>query len=173
MKCFGVFCLVPFRLFRTLQGCWRLFPWSSWLSFHRRKNKWKDLGVTVSVSWTGKGSFWKLALLVPQTPDPAGSVSSHLVARDVNQTDLSSCPPCLSSPWLPLFMAFYTRQSGFPGGSAGKESACPAGDLGSIPGSGRSPGGRNGNLPQYSCLENPMDPGAWRAAAHGSTKSRT
>ena len=46
---------------------------------------------------------------------------------------------------------------GFPGGSGGKESACNAGDLGSIPGSGRPPGEGNGNPTQYSCLENPMD----------------
>ena len=45
--------------------------------------------------------------------------------------------------------------AGFPGGSAGKESACNAGDLSSIPGLGRSPGGGHGNLLQYSCLENP------------------
>ena len=44
---------------------------------------------------------------------------------------------------------------GIPGGSDGKESACNAGDLGLIPGLGRSPGGRHGNLLQYSCLENP------------------
>ena len=50
---------------------------------------------------------------------------------------------------------------GFPGGSAGKESACNAGDPGSIPGLGRSPGEGNGNPLQYSCLENPMDGGAW------------
>ena len=43
----------------------------------------------------------------------------------------------------------------------GKASACNAGDLGSIPGSGRSPGEGNGNPLQYSCLENPMDGGAW------------
>jgi len=46
---------------------------------------------------------------------------------------------------------------GFPGGSDGKESTCNVGDLGSIPGLGRSPGGEHGNPPQYSCLENPMD----------------
>ena len=51
----------------------------------------------------------------------------------------------------------------FPGGSDGKESACNAGDLGSIPGSGRSPRKGNGNPLQYSCLENPMDRGAWWA----------
>ena len=50
---------------------------------------------------------------------------------------------------------------GFPGGSEGKVSACKAGDLGSIPGSGRSPGEGNGNPLQYSRLENPMDGGAW------------
>ena len=49
----------------------------------------------------------------------------------------------------------------FPGGSDGKASAYNAGDLGSIPGSGRSPGEGNGNPLQYSCLENPMDGGAW------------
>ena len=51
---------------------------------------------------------------------------------------------------------------GFPGGSEGKASACNAGDLSSIPGSGRSPGEGNGNPLQYSCLENPMDRGAWQ-----------
>ena len=60
---------------------------------------------------------------------------------------------------------------GFPGGSDGKASACNAGDLGSIPGSARSPGEGNGNPLQYSCLENPMDEGAWQV--HGVTKSRT
>ena len=50
---------------------------------------------------------------------------------------------------------------GFPGGSDGKESAYNSGDLGSIPGLERSPGEGNGNPLQYSCLENPMDVGAW------------
>ena len=50
---------------------------------------------------------------------------------------------------------------GFPGGSEFKASACKAGDLGSFPGSGRSPGEGNGNPLQYSFLENPMDGGAW------------
>ena len=62
---------------------------------------------------------------------------------------------------------------GFPGSSEVKVSACNAGDLGLIPGSGRSPGEGNGNLLQYSCLENPMDGGAWRAIVHRVTKSRT
>ena len=52
---------------------------------------------------------------------------------------------------------------GFPGGLDGKVSDCNAGDPASIPGSGISPGGRNGNPLQYSCLGNPMDRGAWWA----------
>ena len=51
----------------------------------------------------------------------------------------------------------------FPGDSDGKESACNVGDPGSISGSGRSPGDWNGHTLQYSCLENSMDIGAWRA----------
>ena len=61
---------------------------------------------------------------------------------------------------------------GFPGGSEVKASAGNAGDPGSIPGSGRSPGEGNGNPLQYSCLENPMNGGAWWATVHGVTKSR-
>ena len=57
-------------------------------------------------------------------------------------------------------------------GSDSKESACNAGDLGSIPGSGRSPGEGNGNLLQYSCLGNPMGWGAWQAAVHGVANSQ-
>ena len=56
---------------------------------------------------------------------------------------------------------------GFPGSTAGKESAYNAGDLGSIPGSGRSPGEWIGYPLQYSCLENSMDRGAWWATIHG------
>ena len=55
--------------------------------------------------------------------------------------------------------------------SDGKESSCNAGDLGSIPGSGRSSGEGNGNPLQYPCLENPMDRGAWQATVHGVAKS--
>ena len=62
---------------------------------------------------------------------------------------------------------------GFPGGSEVKASACNAGDLGSIPGLGRSPGEGNGNPLQYSCLENPMEGRAWQAAVHRVAKSQT
>ena len=68
----------------------------------------------------------------------------------------------------PTRQAFAMVQAGcsleiFPGGSDSKESACSAGDSGSIPGSGRSPAEGNGNPLQYSCLENSMDGGAWQA----------
>ena len=61
----------------------------------------------------------------------------------------------------------------FPGGSEVKESACNAGDPGSIPELGRSPGEANGNQLQYSCLENPMEGRAWQITVHGVAKSRT
>ena len=59
----------------------------------------------------------------------------------------------------------------FPKWLSGKESACNAGDLGSIPGSGKSSGGGNDNPLQYSCLENSTDKGAWRATVHRVSKS--
>ena len=61
----------------------------------------------------------------------------------------------------------------FPGGSDGKESAYNVGDLGSAPGLGKSTGEENDNPFQYSCLENPMDRGAWQATVHGVEKSWT
>ena len=60
---------------------------------------------------------------------------------------------------------------GYPGGSDGEESTCNVGDLGLIPGSGRSPGERNGNTLQHPCLENPMDRGAWWATVPGVAES--
>ena len=60
-----------------------------------------------------------------------------------------------------------------PGGSEVKGSACNVEDLGLIPGSGRSPGEGNVNPLQYSCLENPMDRGAWWATVHRVAKSQT
>ena len=67
--------------------------------------------------------------------------------------------------WLTWLSNWHTfdniNQMGFPHSSVDKESACNSGDPGSIPGSGRSPGEGNGNPLQHSCLENPMDRGAW------------
>ena len=66
-----------------------------------------------------------------------------------------------------LFSSFIMMFLGFPGGSDGKESACNARDLSSIPGLGRSPGEGHGNPLQYSCLETPMDRGAWWVTVQG------
>ena len=69
-----------------------------------------------------------------------------------------------------LYIVNYSPSWGFLHSSVSKASVGNAGDLGSIPGSGRSPGEGNGNPLQYSCLENPMDRGAWRATVHWVTK---
>ena len=79
----------------------------------------------------------------------------------------------ISGVWVHLIIFFC---NGLPWWCSHKEStsnAGDAGDTGSIPGSGRSPGEENGNLLQYSCLENPMDRGAWWATVHGVAKSWT
>ena len=75
-------------------------------------------------------------------------------------------PLCVPLRWPPLL--FWV---GFLGGLDSNESACSAGDPGSIPGSGRSPEGVHDNPLQYSCLENPMDRGTWWATVHGVANS--
>ena len=74
---------------------------------------------------------------------------------------------------MPLTKWASTWEKGFPYNSNGKESARNEGDQGLIPGSGRSSGEGNGNSLQYSCLENPMDRGAWQSTVHGVTMNRT
>ena len=73
---------------------------------------------------------------------------------------------------LRAFVVRWGWQQGFPYSSVGKESACSAGDLSSIPGSGRNPGEGNGNPLQCSCLENPMDRGAQQVTVHGVARVR-
>ena len=88
-----------------------------------------------------------------------------------------SCTSVMSTPsLLPWLAALIKQNIGFPDGSAHKESTCNAGDsedTGSVPGWGRSPGEGNGNLLQYSCLENPIDRGTWLVTVHGVTKRQT
>ena len=81
-------------------------------------------------------------------------------------------PICVTGPWN-VFSEETILSKGFPGGSDGKESACSVGNLGAIPGLGRSPGEGNGNPLPYSYLENPMDRGAWGATVHGVAKIHT
>ena len=91
--------------------------------------------------------------------------------------NLLICSPHPFPFWSPqvclclwIYVLFTDNLWDFPGGSHSKESACKAGDPGSIPGLGRSPGEGNGNPLQYSCLESPLDTGAWRATVHGSQR---
>ena len=74
---------------------------------------------------------------------------------------------------LILTILHFPNSTGLLDGSAGKESPCSEGDLGSVPGLGRSPGKGNGYPLEYSCLENPMDRGLWQAIVHGVTKNQT
>ena len=83
---------------------------------------------------------------------------------------LLKSPTCGTLSWQPS--QINTAYLGFPGGSEVKMSACNAGDLGLIPGLGRSPGEGNGNSLQYSCLENPIDGGAWWATVHVAQRVR-
>ena len=103
-----------------------------------------------------------LAWKVPWTEEPGGlqSMGSQRAGHD------------LVTKQQQLVLA-YLPFKGFPGGSVGKEFACNVGDLGSIPGLGRSPRAGHGNLIKYSCLENSMDRRAWWAMAHGVVKSQT
>ena len=80
--------------------------------------------------------------------------------------------PALQADSLPAELK-EKKKIDIPGGLVGKESACNVGDLGSIPGSGRSPGEGNGNPFLYSCLKNSMDRGAWWATVREVTKSWT
>ena len=78
--------------------------------------------------------------------------------------------------WSRAHVTSFGKLQVLPSGARGKEPDCQCRrlrDVGSVPGLGRSPGGGHGNPLQYSCLENPMDRGAWRATVHGVTKSRT
>ena len=97
------------------------------------------------------------------SPDQAPCIGSA-VSQPLDRQERSQHPCSLITPSL---------RPSFPGGSDDKESACDTGNERSIPGSGRCPGGGNGNPLQYSCLENPMERGAWRAAVHGVVKSQT
>ena len=106
------------------------------------------------------------------------SFSSLLLSFSISKHFLTTCFPIheLPAKISLLFDSFnfsirYTSLLGFHYSSISKESACSAGDPGSNPGLGRSPGEGNGKSLQYPCLENIMDSGAWWIAVHGVTKS--
>ena len=118
-------------------------------------------------------------ILVPNNKVP--SETKHTKIRACQENEGGGC--CSFSQVVPPYFLWDTldpkviHSDGFadfiPGGSDGKESACSMGDLGLIPGSGRSVGEGNGYLLQHSCLENPMGRGVWQAIVHWVTKSQT
>ena len=113
-----------------------------------------------------------LAWRIPGMGEPGGllSMGSHRVGHD--WSDLAAAAVSFIFV-LPFHSFLLPSWWGFPGSSDGKASAYNAGDPGSVPGSGSSPGEGNGNPLQYSCLENPLERGAWWATVHGVAKSRT
>ena len=121
--------------------------------------------LQASLSITNSQSSLKLTSIESVMP------SSHLIF----------CHPLLLLPPIPPSIRVFSNESTlrmrwpkyWSCGPYGKESTCNAGDLGLIPGLGRSPGAGNGYLLQYSCLMNSMDRGAWQATVLGVTKSQT
>ena len=98
---------------------------------------------------------------------PPGKSCKHFLKEF---TFISSLRDISQSPRANEQLSKYSLSTKLPGGSAGEESACDAGDLGLILGLGRSPGEGKGCPLQYSCPEIPMDRGTWRATAHGGHK---
>ena len=125
---------------RSLEGC---SPWGRWGSDTTER-----LHFHFSHSCIGEGNGNPLQCSCLENPKDGGAWWAAVYGVAQSRTQLK----WLSSSSWPL---------GFPGGSDGKASVCNAGDPGSIPGLGSSPGERNGSPLQYSCLENPMDGGAW------------
>ena len=126
--------------------------WETWVrSLGREDPLEKEMATLFSI----------VAWRIPWTQEPGGQQSTGLQrVRHDWETSLS----------LSHFMR------GFPGGASGKNLPANVGhvrEAGSIPGSGRSPGGRHSNPLQYSCLENPTERGAWQATVHGVAKSWT
>ena len=134
-------------------------------------------------------SFFTVAL--PASFSLYESTLLHLLCRDSHVAH-HDCSPCCNSQLIPspsppphiifpveqsdsliVFSQHFGAPSKDPGGSDSKASVYNAGDPGSIPGLGRSPGDGNGNPLQDYCLENPMDRGAWQATVHRITKSQT
>ena len=87
---------------------------------------------------------------------------------DMNQPRIYMCSPSHIIAFK--FLCLSDNLQGFPGSTVVKNPSANAGNASSVPGSGRSPGEGDGNPPQYSCLEIPMDGGAWRAIVHGVAK---
>ena len=116
------------------------------------KSTWLLASIYQPLPWLGEGMATHASILAWEIPWKRSLVGYSPWDRRVGhdwKTNTFTFFPWLLESW------------GFPSGSGSKVSVCNAGDPGSIPGLGRSPGERNGSPLQYSCLENPMDHGAW------------
>ena len=117
-------------------------------------------------------------LLIQETAHQLSVPTGQFTFSNMVSMSHTVCTNCLASSLTSITISDFIQalpciNGGFPGGSNGKESACNAGDPGSVPGLGSSLGERNGNPLQYSCLENSMDRGAWWATVHRVEKSWT
>ena len=136
---------------RSLVGC---SPWG-----REESDTTERLHFASSLSCIGEGNGNPLQCSCLENPRDGGAWWAAIYGIVESQTQLKRLRSSSSSWWL-----------------RGEESACNVGDAGDtdlIPGSGRSPGGGNGNPLWYSCLENPMDRGDWQAMIHGVSKSWT
>ena len=151
-------------------------PWALNVHRARRGQPGAELGV-LAKSWSIKMG-WEDAF--PGCLSAASWWSWDSAQADIkNLANIYHMPTRAQTPssllsWVLSYLIMwylYEVIQYFPHSSVGKESACKAGDPGSIPGSGRSPGEGNGSPLQYSCLENPMDRGAWQdTTVHGVTR---
>ena len=147
---------------------------SRWASFARQTLLDLTLGPFPWVGWNdcSHGPHGGRAhLLMKPGLDPFQMIPRSSFSPDPHPHGCCLCRSIWDLGTLLKWTWFYTQIMHFPGGSDGKESACNAGDLGLIPGLGRSPGEGNCYTLQYSGLDNSMDRGAWKAIAQGVTQS--
>ena len=149
-----------------------LLQWHQWIrKIHCKAVKWKSLSRVqlFATRWT---VACQALLSIGFSRQEHWSGLSFLSPGDLPNPVIEPGSPALQADSLPSetnskFLLHHDNWKGFPSGSVDKESACNVGDLGWIPGSARSPGEGNGHPLQYSCLENPMDGGAWWTTVRG------
>ena len=152
------------RIFDFHCSMWTL-SWGIWdlVSSQGMETGPPALGAPSLNHWTTREFPWAILILAPELWLRQSNQKAETVRLDSKQ----------KRPKYVLSNNIANQLLGFPGISDGKESACNAGDLGLIPAWGRSPGEGNGNPLQYSCLENPMDRGAWQATVYSVAWSWT
>ena len=160
----------PKRKAKRLHGCLRR-PYKQLRKEEKRKAKEKRKDIPLWIQTSNKNLNTENMFILHSLPCISGC---NLIQHEVALSLIWETGHILCSQHLPVCLPCTTEMlRGFHNGSAGKEPTCTAGDAGSIPESGRSPGGGSGKPLLYSCLQNPMDRGAWRATVHRVIKSQT